>query len=220
MNGTETKDNNGATEKYLKIAVILAVITVFYNIIEGLVSVYFGYKDETLSLFGFGIDSFVEVISGIGIWHLTHRIKKQGTEKMDKFEITALKVTGFSFYLLSAGLVISAAINFFYGSKPEATIPGIIISLISIAAMWLLIEYKLKTGKALNSEAIIADANCTRTCMYLSIILLIASAGYQLTGLGFLDSIGALGIAYFSFKEGKESLEKAESKNIACSCGH
>ncbi|MHB8906331.1 MAG: hypothetical protein ACYC6D_09430, partial [Melioribacteraceae bacterium] len=56
-------------------ALRLAMFTVFYNIVEGLVSVYFGVKDETLSLLGFGVDSFVEVISGIGIWHMLSRIK-------------------------------------------------------------------------------------------------------------------------------------------------
>ena len=54
--------------KLLKKALILGIITVAYNIIEGLVSVFFGAKDETLALLGFGIDSFVEVISALPIW--------------------------------------------------------------------------------------------------------------------------------------------------------
>lgn len=45
----------------------LALITIFYNIVEGIISIYFGLDDETVALFGFGMDSFVEVISGIGI---------------------------------------------------------------------------------------------------------------------------------------------------------
>ena len=84
--------------------------------------------------------------------------------------------------------------------------------------MSLLINYKLNVGKALDSKALIADANCTKTCLYLSVVLLIASAGYALTGIGGIDSIGALFIAYFSFKEGKESFEKARSNKL-CSCG-
>ena len=38
---------------------LLAQITIFYNLVEGAVAVFFGVADETLSLFGFGIDSFV-----------------------------------------------------------------------------------------------------------------------------------------------------------------
>lgn len=61
-----------------KTATLLALITIGYNIAEGAVSVWFGAADETLSLFGFGVDSFVEVISGIGIWHMVRRIRSNG----------------------------------------------------------------------------------------------------------------------------------------------
>jgi divalent metal cation (Fe/Co/Zn/Cd) transporter len=196
------------------------VITVLYNIVEGLVSVYFGFEDETLSLFGFGVDSFVEVISGIGIWHMLIRIKRQGEENRDKFEETALRITGFSFFVLFVGLIFTSVYNIILAHKPETTFWGIIISFISIFTMSALIHYKKKVGVALNSKALIADANCTKTCLYLSVILLISSFGYQITGLGGIDSFGALLIAYFSFKEGKEAFEKARTgKHCGCNDG-
>ena len=126
------------------------------------------------------------------------------------FEKRALQITGISFYILSAGLVITAVINIYHGHKPETTFWGIVIALISIFTMWALIYYKIRVGKELDSEAILEDANCTRTCLYLSFILLLASAGYELTGIGGIDSIGAILIALFSFREGRESFEKAE----------
>lgn len=202
--------------KLYKWALVLAMLTVFYNILEGLASVYLGIKDETLSLFGFGADSFVEVISGIGIWHMLARIEAHGSER-DEFEKQAIKVTGVSFYILSAGLIISAVINAISDHKPETTFWGIVISLISIGTMGLLIYYKMKVGKALGSQAIIADANCTKTCFYLSIVLLAASTGYELSGFRSLDSLGALFISYFSFKEGREAFKKVESGNH-CGC--
>jgi len=58
--------SNGQRVGFYKTAILLSQITVFYNLLEGLVSVFLGLEDETLSLLGFGIDSFVEVISGIG----------------------------------------------------------------------------------------------------------------------------------------------------------
>ena len=199
-----------------KQAVILAFITVFYNLVEGLISVYLGIQDETISLFGFGIDSFVEVISGIGIWHMLIRIKNKGEER-DEFEKTALRITGTAFYILVAGLTVTAIFNIYINHKPETTFWGIVISLISIITMYALIFFKMKVGKALNSKALIADANCTKTCLYLSVILLAASVGYELTGFGGIDSVGALLIAYFSFKEGKEAFEKARTgKDCEC----
>ncbi|MBI5847275.1 MAG: cation transporter [Nitrospirae bacterium] len=195
----------------------LALITIFYNIIEGVISVLFGYEDGTIALFGFGLDSFVEVISGIGIWHMVRRMRLNGTENHDAFEKTALKVTGAAFYILTVGLIVTAAVTLYQGNKPQTTFWGIIVSGVSILTMWLLIHYKLKVGRQYNSQALIADAHCTRACMYLSAVLLVSSIGYELTGIGMLDSLGAAGIAVLSFKEGREAFEKAKG-NFKCAC--
>lgn len=197
-------------------ASILALITIFYNLAEGIISVFFGLDDETLSLFGFGIDSFVEVISGIGIWHITRRLRMNQEVSPDRFEKQALRITGTAFYLLCFGLVVSSVINIYYRHSPKTTFWGIVISLISILTMGLLIHYKVKIGKALKSDAILADANCTKTCLYLSFVLLMSSAIFEFTGIGYVDSLGALGISYFAFKEGSESFEKARGQ--ICSC--
>ena len=195
----------------------LAAITVFYNLIEGAVSVFFGMEDDTLALFGFGVDSFVEVISGIGIWHMAWRMNRNGDESADRFEKTALRVTGTAFYFLTAGLVLSSAVTVYKGYRPSTTFWGIVVSVISILSMWVLIHYKTKIGRQYNSRALLADAACTRTCIYLSVVLLLSSIGYAMTGIGLLDSIGAAGIAVLSFREGRESFEKA--KGNPCSCG-
>lgn len=199
-----------------KSAKLLAAITVFYNILEGVVSVTFGYSDETLSLYGFGLDSFVEVISGIGIWRMVARTMR-GRASNDSFEKTALKITGSSFYLLTAGLMLTAAHNIYIHTKPLTTLWGIIISSISILTMAALMTAKLRVGKKLGSQAIIADAHCTRTCVYLSIVLLVSSVLFEITHIGFIDAIGALGIAWYAFSEGKEAFEKTKRK--ACGCG-
>ena len=199
-------------------ALLLSVITILYNIAEGLISIFFGLNDETLALFGFGLDSFVEVISGIGILHMIIRMKRNPISERDRFERTALKITGFSFYLLCAGLILASVLLIINDVKPDTTIVGIVISLISILTMYALLHYKLKVGRALNSDAIIADANCTKTCFYLSFILLASSLSYELFKIGYLDIAGSVGIAYFAFKEGKESIEKSNSSKLSCSC--
>lgn len=203
-------------KKLLGYASALALITIFYNIIEGLVSLFFGFQDETIALFGFGIDSFVEVISGVGIFHMILRIKNIGETKPDRFERRALKITGTAFYILTVGLIATAALNIYKGNQPETTIWGIIVASVSIITMWLLIHFKVKVGKELGSDAIIADANCTRACLYLSLILLASSVGYELTGIGYLDSVGAMLIALFSFREGRESFQKARGNTCSC----
>jgi len=199
-------------------ATLLALITIFYNMLEGAVSVWFGAEDETISLFGFGLDSFVEVISGIGIWHMLRRLGRGSPEDRDSFERRALQITGGAFYLLAAGLVATAILSILQQHHPETTRWGIIISIVSIATMWLLIRYKVKVGTALNSPAILADAACTRTCLRLSVVLLAASAGYALTGIGWFDAAGTLMIALLSVAEGREAFGKARGLACSCSC--
>ncbi len=202
--------------KYWTYALWLALFTIFYNLAEGLVSIFFGVSDEALTLFGFGVDSFIEVMSGIGILAMVLRIRQHPDTPRSQFERTALRVTGMSFYLLVAGLAASALYNIFVGHKPETSLPGLIISVISIAIMWMLVMGKRRVGRTLGSSPILADANCTMVCIYMSVVLLASSLIYQLTNFGFIDSIGALGLIYFSYSEGKEAFEKAAGMEDCC----
>ncbi len=200
-------------EKLIRTALILSVITIGYNIIEGIVSIFFGLDDDTLTLLGFGLDSFVEVMSGAGILHMILRMKRSGLQDVisgDKFERQALRITGISFYILAAGLVGGSVLQIIRHSRPSTTLAGIIISLISILSMYILMDQKLKAGRALKSNAIIADANNTKACFYLSFVLLVSSVLYEWLGIGWIDVAGSIGIAWFAFSEGREAFEKTE----------
>src|SRR5215217_7961198 len=150
--------------KYWSYALWLALFTIFYNLAEGLASIFFGISDEALTLFGFGVDSFIEVMSGIGILAMVLRIRQHPDAPRSQFEKAALQVTGTSFYLLAVGLASTAIYNTFMSHKPQTTLPGLIISLISIAIMWVLVMGKRRVGNTLNSAPILADANCTMVC--------------------------------------------------------
>jgi divalent metal cation (Fe/Co/Zn/Cd) transporter len=194
----------------------LSLFTIFYNIIEGIVSMVLGYADETLSLFGFGADSFIEVMSGIGIAIMIMRFKQNPNSPKSKFEITALKITGTAFYILAVGLFAGIVLNIINHNKPETTLWGVIISLVSIAVMVWLMNAKKSIGKKLHSEPIIADSNCTKICIYMSLVLLASSLVYELTGFAYADAIGAAGLTYFTISEGKEAFEKAKGKECNC----
>ena len=202
--------------RYWTYALWLALFTVVYNLLEGLISIFFGISDETLTLFGFGVDSFIEVMSGIGILAMVLRIRQNPDMPRSQFEMTALRVTGTSFYLLALGLAATAIYNLFTAHKPETTLPGLIISIISITVMSALVMGKWKVGRRLSSSPILADANCTMICIYMSLVLLASSLIYEFTGFGFIDSLGAMGLIYFSYSEGKESFEKAAGLDDCC----
>ena len=199
-------------------AVGLAVFTIAYNIIEGLISVYFGLKDETLALFGFGADSFIETISGIGILIMIIRLKRFGETNKGKFEKLALQITGWCFYVLALVLLVNGIYNLIRGVKPESTLPGVIITGISIVVMIWLVIAKKGVGRKLDSPPIIADANCSLVCVYMSVVVLLSSLLFEIFHIGWIDLLGTAGIIYFSIKEGAESFEKARSNGYGCGC--
>ena len=205
-------------QKLYKRAWLLSLFTIIYNVAEGLVSMFFGYQDETLALFGFGVDSFIEVMSGIGIAVMILRIKQNPESNKSDFEKTALRITGIAFYLLSAGLLAGILVNLITKHKPETTLWGVIISSLSILVMIWLMYAKKRIGLKLNSEPIVADSNCTKVCVYMSVVLLLSSLIYELTGFAYADVIGAAGLIYFSFTEGKEAFDMAKGKECSCGC--
>ncbi len=208
---------NKNISRLFQTAFILSMATIIIALAEAFFSTYFGFKDESLTLFGFGVGSFIEVISAVGVAYMIYRIQRNAESKRSQFEKTALKITGGGFYILVAGLLISAVYNIYIRHVPASTLSGIIISLISIVLMLLLYFFKMKVGRRLGSDAIIADAECTKVCIYMSGILLISSGVYYLTKFIYTDSIGTILLAYLSYKEGKECFEKAVSEKH-CSC--
>lgn len=197
---------------------LLAVFTIAYNIVEGLVSTWFGAADDSLALFGFGVDSFIEAVSGLGIAHMVLRIRKNADGTRDGFEKRALTITGWAFYALAGALSVTVLVNIATGHRPETTLPGVVIAVISIAVMLWLIREKTRLGEALASPAIIADARCTKVCVYMSLALLASSGLYELTGFAHLDNIGAAALAWFSFQEGRECFRKTRTDEL-CGCG-
>ena len=128
-------------KRLYRIALALAVFTIIYTLAEGIIATSFGYHAESMTLFGFGVDSFIELISGLGIAHMVVRMQMNPTANRDPFERTALRVTGVAFYLLVIGLLVTATYNLWIGHKPLTTFWGVIISMISIVVMLVLIYW-------------------------------------------------------------------------------
>jgi len=190
---------------------LLAILTIVFNIAEGVVSIWFGISDDMLTLFGFGVDSFIETISAAGVVAMITRIRNNQDTDKTRFEKTALKITGWCFYILAVILAAGSVLNMVQDHKPESTLAGVVIALISIVSMLGLIVAKKSLGRKLNSPPLIADANCNLVCVYMSLVLLIASGAFELFNLGWIDTVGTAGIIFFSVKEGRESLEQAKA---------
>lgn len=117
-------------QKHFKAIYWLSVFTIAYNFVEGLVATIMGFEDETLTLFGFGVDSFIELISGAGILYMISRIQRKPSSDRSGFEVQALSITGWAFYLLSAGLLVSAALSIYNKQHPQTTVWGVAVSVL------------------------------------------------------------------------------------------
>ncbi len=197
-----------------KKALFLSYITVSYNLIEGIVSLIAGGLANSIALIGFGLDSFVESISGmIMIW----RFKKSAyisNEQEEKIEKKATKLVGYTFFLLSAYILFESTEKLLLQEIPNPSLFGIIIAILSLITMPILFTVKYNTGKKLKSKSLMADSKQTLACMFLSLALLVGLGTNYLWGFWQADPIVGLIIVVFLVREGYQTIK--ESK--LCSC--
>lgn len=200
----------------VKKAIILAWITIAYNIIEGLLSVAFGVSEGSISLAGFGLDSFIEVASGIVVlWRFAIELHKDIHES--RREEIATKAIGALFIILAFILALISIYQLINHHHPITTIPGVIISLLSLAAMFFLFKAKKTVGTELNSKTVLKDADCTMACIKLSLVLFFGSLIFWIYPIfWWVDSVASILLAYFIAKEGLCTLRYKE--NSGCSC--
>jgi cation diffusion facilitator family transporter len=187
---------------------VLEYITVGWNIVEGVIAITAGVLAGSPALIGFGADSFIETISGgVLIWRLAgERGGRHDDEGVERIEHRAERLVGISFLLLAVYVAFEAVRALVSAEAPEASPIGIGLTALSIVVMLWLARAKRQTGEALDSRALIADAQQTYACWYLSITALAGLALNALLGWWWADPIAALGIVLFLVREGWEAL--------------
>jgi cation diffusion facilitator family transporter len=192
-------------------ALVLSYITVGYNILEGAVSIVAGAFAGSIALVGFGLDSFVESLSGgVMIW----RFRKQGEiskEEEERIERIATKLVAYTFIILAIYVLYESVSKLISQKTPEPSLFGIIIAIISLITMPILFYQKYRTGKALNSRSLVADSKETLACLFLSFALLIGLGINYLFGLWQADPAVGLIIVIFLAREGYELFRGEEA---------
>lgn len=195
-------------------ALALSWVTVCYNIVEGIVSIAFGAVAGSIALVGFGLDSFIESLSGgVMIWRFAQH-GRLSEEQERRVERRAVKLVGWTFFILAAYIAFEAAKKLITREMPEASLPGIIIALVSIVTMPTLFLLKRRTARAINSHSLAADSKQTLACSLMSVALLVGLLLNQLWGIWYADPLVGLAIAAWLVKEGVETLRSGE----LCSC--
>ncbi len=183
----------------------LEYFTIAWNALEGLVAVVAGAIAGSISLVGFGIDSFIEVTSGsVLLWRMSVDTEVQRRELNER---RALRIVGVCFLLLAAYIAYESVLDLWSRRAPEHSIPGIVLACVSLVLMPLLSRAKRTVGHALGSAAMHADAKQTEFCTYLSAILLAGLLVNAFFGLWWADPVAALIMVPIIAKEGIEGLQ-------------
>ncbi len=191
-------------------ALLLSYLTVGYNVLEGVISIIVGLPAGSIALIGFGLDSFVESVSGgVMIWRFSKHREKSETEEQ-QIETKATRLIAYTFFVLGAYVLYESARKLYLNEIPEPSLFGIIIAIVSIILMPILFYWKYRTGKLLNSRSLIADSKETLACFLLSIALLIGLSLNYVFGLWQADPIMGFIIVAFLIREGYEMLKGEE----------
>jgi hypothetical protein len=205
-------------------AQLLAAASVTYNVVEAVVAIGAGLVAGSVALVGFGLDSIVEVSSGLIIlWQFRHPLPESR-------ERLALRLLAFSFFGL-AGYVSFESVRALVGvERPDASPVGIGLAVASLIVMPLLSRAQRRTGRALGSNAVVADGTQTLLCTYLSAVLLVGLVVNATLGWYWADPIAGLVIAGVAAREGVEAwrgegccaphpTNSLEAEAQACDCG-
>jgi cation diffusion facilitator family transporter len=188
-------------------ALIAEYVTVGWNVVEGIVASVAGIVAGSIALIGFGLDSYVEVASGIVlIWRL--RKHGFGDEEEEAAEKRAIFFVGVTFVLLALYVTFESGKKLLFHEHPDESIIGIILAIVSLIVMPVLAFYKKKIATEINSRALRADALETLACSYLSFALVVGLGANAMFGWWWADPLAALAMVYFLVREGWEAVEE------------
>lgn len=192
----------------------LSIFTVAYNIAEGVVSIALGMAAGSAALIGFGLDSFVESLSGsIMIWRFTRHDLTEEQEEL--IESRAVRLVGWTFLVLGAYVLYESGEKLIRHEAPEASIPGLVLAVLSLIVMPWLAAAKRRTGEALGSPSLIGDSKETLACAWLSVALLLGLGLNAAFRMWWADPVAGLVIVVFLVREG---LELVRGGCDCCAC--
>ncbi|WP_410660974.1 cation diffusion facilitator family transporter [Amycolatopsis sp. lyj-112] len=192
-------------------ALVLQYFTIGYNVVEGIIAITAGLAAASVALVGFGVDSGVEIVAALLIAVRLRAAIRTGTVDERK-EYRALRFVALTFFALGAFILFESIREIVTGAKPEKSLVGIVLTGVSIVTMSFLASAKRRTGLAMNSRLVVADAAETRLCLWLSVTTFLGLVAYALLGWTWLDAIAGLIIALFAINEGR----RAWSGELTC----
>lgn len=187
-------------------AIYLETFTVAYMIFEAGAALYIGISTASASLETFGLDSIIELVSAfVLLWRLTADQRGADAEHIEHIETRAAKFVGATLFLLAVYVAVQSVYTLITQSRPEASIWGVGLALLSLIIMPVLGKLKLRVADQIHSRALHADAFESIACAYLSFTLLLGLAANYFFGWWWADPVAALVMLYFIVREAREA---------------
>jgi len=185
----------------------LEYATLVWNVISCIPLIIFSRQQNSLALFGFGIDSVIEILASvIVIWQLKAAYNKRDEE-------LAIKCIGVSFILLSVYIIIQAWLNFTSSSIPKPTIISIIWLMITALVMFSLANGKNRIGKKINNPVLLAESKVTVIDGLLAVSVLIGLVFVKYFGWKWMDTISSFVIVFYGMKEAIHAFKSINSNH-------
>lgn len=195
-------------------AQLLAGASAVYNVLEVVVAITAGLVAGSVALMGFGLDSVVEVSSGLVIpCQFRHRMPETREQQ-------ALRMMAVAFFGLAAYVTVESVRSLVGGERPVPSPVGIGLAIASLVIMPLLSWAQRRTGRALASVAVVADSTQTLLCTYLSAVLLVGIGPRRHARLELADPLAGLVIAAVAAREPLEAWRGEGCCTTAPAGGH
>jgi len=219
-----------SVESATRTAFLLAGFTTAYNVVEGVVAIFFAFESESVALLGFGADSLIEVFSAVVVLTRLSReaaARRKGVDvPVVEWERRSAVIIGVLLVALALSAVATAILRLIERGAPDTALPGLVVSAASLSFMFFLWNWKLKVNEVLQSPSLAADANCSLGCIHLSVTLFVGSliaVCFEATNtrnpLWWLDAAAALVIAVMILRDGVGTLANAFSPDFDGTCG-
>lgn len=179
------------------------------NGVLAVLKIWFGTVGGSAALVGAGIDTATDIISSI-ITLFTADIADKPPDREHPYghgraETIAAKVLSFIIIFAGAQLLFSSVLSLIRGETRMLPARFVIyITIISIVAKIVLFLYKMKIGREVNSQMIIADAKNMRADIILSASVLAGLLVTAVSGYPIIDILMAMGVALWIIRNGLE----------------
>jgi divalent metal cation (Fe/Co/Zn/Cd) transporter len=195
-------------------ALWLAMFTVFWNVVEGVIAMAAALLAGSRALAGFGVDSSVEALSAaVLIWRL--RVEQRQPDRAEAVERRAVRLIGVAFLALAALVGAESVRSLLAGDEPRVSLAGIGLTVVSLVVMPALARAKRRVAVEMGDRSVEADSAQTMACVYLSAAVLAGLALNAVFGWWWADPLAALAVVAFLVHEGGEAL-RTERVNECC----